>query len=83
MVKDIVLTEEEQAERVKAWWKENGSSVITGAIVGLGLIAGYNYWQDWQRQDTEAASAAYEDLLDAMVTPDNERASRSDHTTFG
>ena len=74
MANDIVLTEEEQAERVKAWWKENGTSVVTGALIGIAAIAGYNYWQAQRNDGLEQASAQYSLLLGAMTTPDSATA---------
>lgn len=74
MANDIVLTEEEQAERVKAWWKENGVSVVTGAMIGIAAIAGYNYWQAERNDGLEQASAQYNLLLGAMNTPDSAAA---------
>ena len=37
-------TEEEQVEKLKAWLKENGLSIVMGIIIGVGGIGGYNYW---------------------------------------
>ena len=37
-------TEEEQVERLKAWLKENGLSIVFGIVIGVGGIGGYNYW---------------------------------------
>ena len=38
-------TEEEQVEKLKAWLKENGLSIVMGIVIGVGGIGGYNYWQ--------------------------------------
>ena len=35
-------TEEEQVERLKAWLKENGLSIVLGIVIGVGGIGGYN-----------------------------------------
>ena len=74
MANDIILTDEEQAERFKAWWKENGVSVVTGALIGIAAIAGYNYWQAQQNDGLEQASAQYNLLLGAMNAPDSAAA---------
>ncbi len=49
-------TEEEQVERLKAWLKENGMSIVFGIIIGIGGIGGYKYWTE--RQETIAAEAS-------------------------
>jgi len=59
----IYDTEEEQVEALKAWWKENGRSLIIGAILGAALILGWNYWQDQQQEKALEASALYGKLL--------------------
>ncbi|MDH5355953.1 MAG: tetratricopeptide repeat protein, partial [Gammaproteobacteria bacterium] len=34
-------TDEEQVEKLKKWWQENGRSVIAGIIIGVGGLFGY------------------------------------------
>lgn len=46
----------EQSEAVKKWLRDNGSSIVLGAVVGLGGIFGWQYWQD--REASQAANAA-------------------------
>ena len=38
------LTDEEQVEKVKAWLKENGTSIVAGVVIGLGGIFGWQFW---------------------------------------
>lgn len=57
------LEEEEQIEAIRNWWKENGRSVIAGAVLGLAAIFGWQGWQGWQRGQAEAASILYEQML--------------------
>ena len=45
---DETLSEKEQIEEMKAWWKENGSYVIAGLILGVGGIWGFNAWRSSQ-----------------------------------
>ncbi|MGA8262105.1 MAG: tetratricopeptide repeat protein [Arenicellales bacterium] len=60
---DLHLSEDEQAERLKTWWKENGSSVIAGAVLGIVVIGGVNYWRSHKAHQEEAASALYAQLV--------------------
>ncbi len=39
-------SEEQQVEAIKDWWKENGKAVIFGAVIGLGGLFGWRYYQD-------------------------------------
>ena len=59
-------TEEEQVEKLKAWLKENGLSIVLGIIIGVGGIGGYNYWTYLQETEAALASAHYNQMMDAM-----------------
>ena len=37
---EIYSTEEQQVEAIKSFWKENGSQIIVGAVLGLGGFSG-------------------------------------------
>ena len=60
---DLHLSDDEQAERLKAWWKENGTSVIIGALIGIGIIVGLNFWREYKTSQAESASGFYENML--------------------
>lgn len=57
------LTEEQQVEAIKDWWKENGISVVLGLLIGFGGLFGWNYWKDYREDKTSEASAVYQQLL--------------------
>lgn len=56
-------TDEEKVEAIKQWWRENGTSVVVGVVVGLGLIFGWRAWQGYQNNQAQQASATFEQLL--------------------
>lgn len=58
------LTDEEQVEKVKAWLKENGMSIVAGVVIALGGIFGLQYWRGYQA-DTAAQGA---DAYDVFMT---------------
>jgi len=60
----LQLSEEEQSERLKAWWKENGTAVIAGVLVGIAVIGGVNYWRMYKADQAEAASVLYAEMLE-------------------
>lgn len=62
----LQLSDDEQSERLKAWWKENGTSVITGAVLGLAVIGGVNYWRYYKADQAESASSLYEQVLEGQ-----------------
>ncbi|HDP88930.1 MAG TPA: tetratricopeptide repeat protein [Thioalkalivibrio sp.] len=54
--------EDEQLEALKQWWKENGAAVIAGIVLGAGALFGWKFWQDYQVEQAEAASAIYAEM---------------------
>ncbi|WP_026377236.1 YfgM family protein [Aestuariibacter salexigens] len=59
-------TEEQQVEAIKKFWKENGVSIIVGAVLGLGGLWGWRYYTDVQIANQEAASNAYQELVQSL-----------------
>lgn len=62
------LTEEEQLEALKRWWKENGKLIVLAVVVSAGGYFGWGAWQDHQRTQAETASVQFEALLNQMDT---------------
>jgi predicted negative regulator of RcsB-dependent stress response len=56
-------SDQEQAEKLAAWWKQNGTSAITGVAIGVALLFGYRYWIQHQERQRVDASMLYEQLL--------------------
>ncbi|PCF96891.1 YfgM family protein [Vreelandella nigrificans] len=61
-------SEEEQLEVVKRWWKENGTSLIAGAVLAAAGVLGWNAWQNYQEGQAEAASARYQQLVNMTAS---------------
>ena len=59
-------SEEEQVERLRKWWEENGTSVVLAIVLSVSALAGWRYWQSSTQEKAEAASAVYQQLTDAM-----------------
>lgn len=64
---DDLLTEKEQIEAIRSWWQINGRYVISGIVIGAGLLFGWNYWNAQQRNAQFEASALFETLLVAVA----------------
>jgi predicted negative regulator of RcsB-dependent stress response len=60
------ITEDEQLQQLKNWWKENGVSLVMAILVGLIAYFGFQWWQNQQQQQAEQASALYGDLLETI-----------------
>ena len=64
---EINETDEQRLETIKAWWKENASSVITGLLLGLALLFGAKSWFAYQDRKAEEASNIYVTLTSALA----------------
>lgn len=60
------VTDEEQVERIKKWWSDNGSSVIAGLVIGFGGLAGWRFWVDYQDNVAAEASRHFTDMVAAL-----------------
>ena len=63
---ELYDSEEQQVEAIKDWWKENGKAVIFGAVIGLGGLFGWRYYQDSVVEAREAASEGYTSVISAL-----------------
>lgn len=63
-------TDQEQIEEIKKWWKDNGTSVLTGIILGLTLLFGWQAWHQYQASEAEHASDTYEMAIAALEQKD-------------
>jgi predicted negative regulator of RcsB-dependent stress response len=70
----IYETDDEKAEAIKKWWKENGFSVVAGVTIGLGAIFGWRAWTDYRDSVGQQASAAFEQLLVSADRGDTQSA---------
>jgi predicted negative regulator of RcsB-dependent stress response len=68
-------TEEEQAEALKKWWRENGKSIVTGVVIGITAIFGWRAYDNHAAQQAEQASTLYEQMLIASRANDTENVS--------
>ena len=62
------MSDEEQIEKVRDWWKDNGRAVIAGVIIAVGAVVGWQQWGAYQDRQAEAASAAYMQFIEARET---------------
>ena len=63
---DVYETEEQQVEAIKSWWKENGKAVVLGAVIGLGGLYGWRFYQGEIQAGKEQASDAYTQAMTAL-----------------
>ena len=66
------LTEEEQIETFKRWWKENGGNTVAVIVIALAGYFGWQGWQTNQQAKREGASALFQQLAELAVSPTGE-----------
>lgn len=74
---DEYLSDKEQAERLRQWWRENGWFLIGGvALGGLGLF-GYNQYFAYKDRQSESAAALYESIKEVTENGSDTTAARA------
>ena len=61
------LTDDEQLEALKKWWKENGTAIIVGIIIGVSAIVGFWKWNQHVETQALAASLQYDNFSQAVI----------------
>lgn len=61
-------TEEQQVEALKQWWKENGTSVIAGVVIGLIGVFGWRAWTNHRNTVAAQASNLFDQLVMSVET---------------
>jgi predicted negative regulator of RcsB-dependent stress response len=56
---DDYLTDKEQVERLRQWWRENGWFLIGGVALGALAIYGYGQYFSYRYRQSEQAAAIY------------------------
>ena len=64
------LEEQEQLATLKAWWAENGNLVLTTVSLVLLVLAAWQGWNYYQRNQAAQASAAYDSVQKAARSGD-------------
>lgn len=62
--------EDDELEKLKKWWAQNGTGLMLGVGLGLAIVAGYQYWERTTLAAAEKASAYFE-VMQASLRDDN------------
>jgi predicted negative regulator of RcsB-dependent stress response len=71
---DEYLTDKEQLDRLRQWWRENGWFLLGGVALGLLALYGYNQYFAHLDRRSEEAAALYQSLQEATTGNDAARA---------
>jgi predicted negative regulator of RcsB-dependent stress response len=63
---DIYASDDEKAEAIKQWWRDNGRTVVVATVIAaLAVIAGRS-WVAYQKQMSEQAAQTYHQVLNLL-----------------
>ena len=75
MVEDY-LSDREQEEALRVWWRENWRWIFGGIVLGVALLFAWFRWQDYRVDKGEDASKQYDELKAAVAARDDEKAAK-------
>jgi predicted negative regulator of RcsB-dependent stress response len=64
------LEEQEKLDALKAWWKDNGRTIILAVIAFAVALAGAQGWRHYKRTQAVGAAALYGQLLEGAQAKD-------------
>lgn len=74
---DEYLTDRDQEEALRNWWRENWSWILGGIVLGLALLGGWQYLKVRDANNADAAAKLYADLRSALDRNELDAADRS------
>ena len=67
---DDYLSDREQEEALRAWWRDNWRWIFGGIALGVALLVGYFQWKDYRANRGIEAASQYE-KVEAAVSSNN------------
>lgn len=77
------LDEHEQGERVRQWLRQNGASIVLGIGAGIAALAGWQWWNNHQREQSARAQLEFVALLEAETKADSVAVEKAAATLRG
>lgn len=70
------VSDKEQVELIRKWWKKYGNFILIGVAVGLVVGFGWRFLQQYQIRQSNNASVIYQALLSEQMAHQNEIVAR-------
>jgi predicted negative regulator of RcsB-dependent stress response len=71
---DIYASDDEKAEAIKQWWRDNGRTVVFAAVIAALAVFAGRYWTVYQKQMSEQAAQTYHQVLNLLSEQKNNRS---------
>lgn len=68
------LSDDERAEALREWWRDNWRWIVGGVVLGLALLFAWYYWQNLRVTRAERAAQLYSDVQTALAAKDVNKA---------
>lgn len=75
------LTDEEQLQVLKNWWKDNGTLLVLVVAVAVSAYVGWGWWKNHQQNYAESASLLFKELAEVIVAPEGEALNEEQRNT--
>lgn len=76
----MAYSDQEEVDKLKEWWKTYGGALVLGIVLGLALLFGNKYWQEYREAQRLAASELYARMLDEVRADETDAARASGET---
>ena len=73
----VHVAEDDDAQRLRVWWKKNGMGIVAGVAIGILGVGGFTGWQAYTENRALSASDVFQEMLAYDESGAIERASNS------
>ena len=73
----VHVAEDDDAQRLRVWWKKNGMGIVAGVAIGILGVGGFKGWQVYTENRALWASDVFQEMLAYDESGAIERASNS------
>jgi predicted negative regulator of RcsB-dependent stress response len=70
------LSEREQVDRLRRWFRENAPWALAGILIGVGVLVGWQQWQAYHERRGLSASQKYDQTIEALDRGDRAAAEK-------
>lgn len=68
-----IRDEDDQVRMLKQWWADNGSSLMSAALIAIAAVLGWNYWQTSQENNAINSAVAYDKFTSALAVAEQSK----------